>query len=462
MRRWIAFAVVIAVTVTATLWAGTLIGREREYRRLIADGEAALSADQHFKAVEALSGAIALRPDLMIAHAKRGETYLRLGEPAAALRDLIAAVDLDPSALRPIELLGDANMALERYARAAERYQEYLALDELEGRVRYKLGLAQYRAGNLPAAIAALRLAVSYRSRFAEAHYLLGVCLREQSQLTDAVAALERAVALAPGLMVAREALAEVYLRLERGRDAVVQLEELTAQDPGRPERHVAVGLAYAAAGMRDAAVVALRRAAQRFPEQPVVYTALGRVWLEDADQRGGDRIAVKKAIEALGAVAAPAAATSETLTLYGRALMLDGRVTAAERAFQRATIRYPVDRSAFLLLAQSAERLGHVATARDALAQHMGLTDEASRRPTDAVRVAELSMRLAEPAVAVTWIRRALPRCGDDAPLLSRLAEVAVRAGDIDSARTAVSKGLAADPASRSLLALKRRLDGR
>lgn len=462
VRRVVVGLVLVALGVAAAAWFGVRLSRDREFRRLLADGDAALASDRHFRAIESFSGAIALRPEVMVGHAKRGETYLRLGDPAAALRDLRQAVDLDPNALRPLELLGDANVALGRHARAAERYQQFLSRDERDARVRYKLGLAHYHAGNVPAAIAELRRASADLPRLGEASYLLGLCFRERGQLTEAIRALERAVELAPDRAPAREALAEAYLRLDRGGDAVAQLEALAAREPERPERHVAVGLAYAAAGQRDAAVIALRRAAERFPEQPAIYTALGRIWLDDADRRGGDRIAVKKALEALAETAARATAPSETLTLYGRALWLDGDIAAAERAFQRATIRFPVDIAAFRWLARTAEQRGHIATARDALSSYLTLSDEPGQAPGDAVRVAELSLRLNEVAVAVTWVRRALPRCQDRPALLARLAGVALGAGDIDSARAAVDRGLALDPQDRGLASIRRRLDGR
>src|ERR1700756_1859111 len=81
---------------------------ERHYRSLLARGDAALADDQTFAAIEAYSGAIALRPDSMLAHLRRGETYRRRGDRGdldQAARDFRAAVALDRSATRPLEEL---------------------------------------------------------------------------------------------------------------------------------------------------------------------------------------------------------------------------------------------------------------------------------------------------------------------------------------------------------------------
>ena len=117
----------------------------RNYSRLIEQGETALADGDTYAAIESFSGAVALKPDSMLGYLRRGETYRRRNELEAALRDLMRASQLDPTATRPLELLGDVNASLLRYDRAAARYDAYLALDDQSPRVLYKLALARYR-----------------------------------------------------------------------------------------------------------------------------------------------------------------------------------------------------------------------------------------------------------------------------------------------------------------------------
>ena len=86
-RRLVAACLVLAAGAGAAV-ASTAAARDREYQRLIAAGEAALAARQTSTAIEAFSGAIALKSDSMLAHLKRGDTYRRRGDFTAALRDL--------------------------------------------------------------------------------------------------------------------------------------------------------------------------------------------------------------------------------------------------------------------------------------------------------------------------------------------------------------------------------------
>jgi tetratricopeptide (TPR) repeat protein len=369
MKRPVILSVAVVAIVVAAVLVWVDARREREFRRLIAVGDAALAADQTFDAIEAFSGALALKPQSMLASLKRGDTYRRRGEYAAALRDLGQAAFLDPAAPRPIELLGDVQTALGQYAPAAAEYQRYLALDDRAPGVLYKLALAHYRNGMAARAVDPLRRAVAINDRFAEAHYLLGLSLRETDR-QQSLRALRRALEVNPTFAAAREELARVYEQMGRWQDAIDELEALAALEPSRPERLVNVGLAYARIGRRDTAVLTLGRAADRHPEATVVFTALGRIWLTTAEAQK-DPIALGKAIEALQPAAAQADAVSETRALYGRALALSGNMVAAERMLLQAVAMTPVDPSAYRYLAEVAQRLGHAAVARDAAAKY-------------------------------------------------------------------------------------------
>jgi tetratricopeptide (TPR) repeat protein len=369
MKRSVILGVAAVAIVAAAVLVWVDARREREFRRLIAVGDAALAAGQTFDAIEAFSGALTLKPESMLASLKRGDTYRRRGEYSAALRDLGQAASLDPAAPRPIELLGDVQTALGQYAAAAAEYQRYLALDDRAPTVLYKLALAHYRSGVPERAVDPLRRAVAIDDRFPEAHYLLGLCLREANR-TQALQSLRRALEINATFAAAREELARVYEQMGRWTDAIDQLETLAALEPTRAERLVNVGLAYARIGRRDTAVLTLGRAAERHPNAAVVYTALGRIWLTSAEAQQ-DRVALGKAIEALQPAAAQAGAASETRALYGRALALSGNMVAAERMLLQAVATTPVDPSAYRYLAEVARRLGHAAVAKDAAAKY-------------------------------------------------------------------------------------------
>lgn len=395
----------LAVAAVGAAVAYQTTARERDYRLLLARGDAALRADQTFGAIEAYSGAIALRPDSMLAHLRRGETYRRRNDLDDAARDFRMAATLDPSAMRALEEWGDVLYQQQRWGRAAELYEQRLKLDERAPAITYKLALARYRDHKLAAAVAALAQTLRLDDRIADAYYLRGLCLRDQNELTGAIAAFEKAVERAPGLISAREELAEVYASLGRRNEELQQLQVIAGLDREHVERQVVVGVAYARAA-RDAhdagsqerhanlAILTLGNALDRAPDQPLIYGALGQVWLDIAIARN-DGVALRKALQALERAAASSTATSEVLTFYGRALVRDNRIDAAEQVLKQATERFPVEPAAFLDYAAIAERINHLDAARTALNNYSALVTNDLDAAAHAAKVAELSARI-------------------------------------------------------------------
>jgi tetratricopeptide (TPR) repeat protein len=219
--------------------------------------------------------------------------------------------------------------------------------------------------------------------------------------------ALETAAQLSPGRTAPREALAGVYAASNDSDLAIDQLEALAVLDPGRPERFVALGLAYSRARRHEAAVLVLSRAVAKFPADPQVYGALGRVWL-DAAQGRGDDVAFKKALEALTTAASHPEVSSESLTDLGRAWLLGGDPTNAERAFRQAIVRLPVTPDAYRELASLAARAGRIAEARDSLIRYATLVGDTTSLATVAAQIADYSIRVGDTGLALRWIERA------------------------------------------------------
>jgi len=393
MTRGRAASIAGAILLAGTVFAWNAVRQEREFRRLIATGDAALTRNQTYEAIEAFSGALALKRDSMLAHLKRGDSYRRRGELDAALRDLREAAALDPTATRALEMLGDVNGSMGRYERAIEVYRRYVAIDDRAPQILYKLALAYYRNGQSTPAIEPVRRAIALDDRLPERDYLLAMCLKTQRHTGEAMSSLARALELNPALGAAREELAALDFAQGKTREGIEQLEALAALERQRPERLVAVGIAYTKAGETDEAIRTLGRAADRYPESETVYVALGRVWLARAEAQN-DRVALIKAIQALEPLATNPGASSETLTLYGRALQLSDRMEAAERVLQQATSLLPVEPMAFFYLSGVAERRGHVSAAHGALVQYLAFADD-EQKDVLGRHVAELSRRM-------------------------------------------------------------------
>jgi tetratricopeptide (TPR) repeat protein len=164
---------------------------------------------------------------------------------------------------------------------------------------------------------------------------------------------------------------------------------------------------------------VTLSGALERAPNDPLLYRALGQVWLESSIAKS-DRVDLGKAREALERVASTPAATSEMLLLAGRAALEDGDIERAERAFDEAAARFPVEPAALLALATAAERQNHFDAARRALIRYEALVADDSDFIGHAGRIAALSLRVNDADTAVEWTRRGLDKDPQNAQLLA------------------------------------------
>jgi tetratricopeptide (TPR) repeat protein len=256
-------------------------------------------------------------------------------------------------------------------------------------------------------------------------------------------------------MIPAREELADLYGTADRRGDQLEQLQVLAALDRDHIARQVAVGQAHARSGHWDLAVLTLGSALERNPSEPEIYRALGQVWLE---RPRDDPAFLGKAREALQRAASSPNATSQALTLYGRALLEAADLDGAERAFEQATTRYPIDPPAFLLHASTAEKQGHFDAARTSLIRYGGLTASDADFVSRAARIASLSLRLNDTQAAVVWYERACISSPNDLHLLAALADAQLQSGDREAAQATIARGLEKEPRHVQLRALARR----
>jgi tetratricopeptide (TPR) repeat protein len=456
MRGLVGAGLLAAAVVGAVVFQR--LNADRQYHRLLASGDAALAAGQSYRAVEAFSGALAFRPDSMVAYLRRGEAYRDQRRYDDAVRDWREATRLAPDAPQPLVELGDLYDATGEFRQAAEWYaQAAERLHDEDPSLLYRLALARYRSGEPGAAIEPLERAVARNDASAEAHYLLGLLYRDTNSGERAVASLQTALTIRPNLTAAREELADLFRELGRPVDEMAQLQILARDGP--PSRQVAIGLAEARGGQYDAALGTLKDALERTPNDSSILLAIGRVQLARAE-RSRDPVSVQRALNALELALGGTAKRGEGLALYGRALYLSGDVAEAERILRDAVATSPVDPAAFGYLADAAERAGHAEIARDALANLDILQGDTAPQPVRserARRIGDLSIEIGDFKGAREALEQAADGMPGDALTMGLLAEAMWHLGEVATARELADKALAADPRNARLQRIAR-----
>lgn len=445
----------------AGVWLYGQWALSERYRRLIAEGELAIQQGESFRALESLSGALALRPQSMLAYYRRAEAYRLQERVDEAVADLTAASRLSPGAPEPLTLLGDVYSERDEPAEAARWYTEAVErLRDEDPALLHRLAYATYRAGDPRAALTPAERAAARNDAAGPTHYLLGLIYRDVGRIDAATAALEQAVRAEPTLTAAREELADLYGMQRRTVDQMRELQALAALD-GATDRQIAIASAQLDAREYSAALSTLASALRLAPNDSRLHLAVGRVHLARAASQP-DPIAIAQAVQALERALGGTARRSEGLMLYGQALARSGDLAGAERILVEATRTSPVDPEAFRHLADIAERMGHAQAARDALARLDALEGDTATpavRLDRARRIGLLSLQTGDVRSAADYLTRAAAGGLDDPVTLGRLASARWLGGDIEGARAALASALAKSPKDAELLRLARSL---
>jgi tetratricopeptide (TPR) repeat protein len=430
-------ALLTAVVVLAA--AGLLVlqrlNQEQQYRQLLDQGEQALRRGRPYAAIEAFSGALALRPASMVAFYRRGEAYAAQDQNDRAVQDLQEARRLAPDAIEPLEALGHLYERQGRYADAADWFAQAAdRLKDADPNLLYELALARYRAGFPAAARGPLQRAIARTDGMAEAHYLLGLVYRDAQQPEDAIASLERAVKLAPSMLSARDELADLYRERGRLADETDELTALASLDD-RAGRQIALAMAMLRARRYDDALDVLQRpsVAAVASSDPRVAIALGRIYVDRAE-RLHDSASIPLALSSLAFFVSGTPRRSDGLALFGRALYLSGDAAGAERLLHEAVATPPIDPEAFAFLADAAERASHPDVARDALLSldvlegDLASTDTRAHR---ARRIGALALAAGDAHTASQFLTMAITLGGPDAETQELLARAETQDGN-------------------------------
>jgi tetratricopeptide (TPR) repeat protein len=459
VKRVLALVGLIGLVASVVAVAERLNG-DRQYRRLLVEGEQASERGHTFLAIEAFSGALALKPASMVAYYRRGEAYAGQDQFDNALRDLRAARALAPDARQPLEALGRLFERRGDYAEAARWYaQTSDRVREADPSLLYRLALARYRSGDPTGAREPLRLALDLDASMVRAHFLLALVHRDAQEAEEAIAALHQAIRLAPSFLEAQEELADLYGSLGRTAEARAQLMALAVADP-RLTRSIAVAMADVRAGAFESARLMLINLASAAPADSRIAVALGRLYLARAE-RSHDETSIALALSALESALAGTARRSEGLSLYGRALYLSGDVAGAERLLLDAVATTPVDPEAFAFLADAAVRLRHASIARDALLNLDALegdTAPSTARIDRSRHIGALSLDTGDWTAAVRHLTAVVRAGRDDGETLGLLARAEWGSGNRVAARATLTQARAKAPGDPALQTLELR----
>jgi len=161
-----------------------------------------------------------------------GLAYVRSGDVEHGLKELKAALEIDPGFAPTHYNLAVAFQGLGRLREAAFHYSRALEIDPFHAKAHYNLGLLLAQENRLTEAAMHFRQALEILPDYAEASSNLGVVLLAQGETEQAVQHFKRACTVKPDYVEAHWNLCQAYWFLGDRRGALGALEIVEGLDP--------------------------------------------------------------------------------------------------------------------------------------------------------------------------------------------------------------------------------------
>lgn len=254
-----------------------------------------------------------LEPNLAAGFVNLGQAYIENHQYSNAIEPLSHALKLDPELTAAHRLLGYALLAqgsAEQAIPHLERAQEQVAL-----------GIAQTEAGQLPEAVKNLQAALAKHPNDPDLLYYLG---RASGLLSKQ--SIDTLEANFPNSARAHQALGENYFVLRQMPQAEREYKEALRLQPNLPEVHLELGQVYAGSSQWDKAEAEFRAQTKLQPGNAEAAYRLGNALLQQGH--------VKEARAELQRADRLMPNMPETLYSLGKAASLEGDAGAAEKAW--------------------------------------------------------------------------------------------------------------------------------
>ncbi len=226
-------------------WLGSLLAEARRWNEALGYCRAAL----------------AIRPDVSVAHGILGNALYKSGRRDEAHGHFEQALRIDPESVMAHGNLAIALQDKGRTEEAMAHFEQALRLDPKSAGVHFNLGNALMAKGQLIEAIDQFQQAVSINPKSAVAHYNLGVALLTERRLDEAIEHFQKTISIDPKSFIGHNNLGVALGEKGRHEEAIEHFQQALKIEPKSLRGHTVLGIAY-----YSAACAALQRAAGRNP----------------------------------------------------------------------------------------------------------------------------------------------------------------------------------------------------
>ncbi len=248
----------------------------------------------------------------------------------AALKDVDAALQIEPKNLTLLRAAGDINLQKGNFREALRAYQETSLATPSDADLFYHIASAQQGLNDPAGQAKAAEEAIAKRTQFlADAYFILGDAYQKQHRMSDAANAYEKALNSRPDVFAAYRSLSNIYRSENRFDDAIAISKRGLRQFPLNGELYTDLSWYYSLAGRNEEAIDAAKAGIQILPNRSAAYTNLCRAY----NEVNKPEMAIRECTNALKINAED----GETHFYLGRAYDLVGKNPEAVRNYERS-----------------------------------------------------------------------------------------------------------------------------
>jgi tetratricopeptide (TPR) repeat protein len=255
-------------------------------------GRAALARRDYATAVKDLTAALEIQPQASSIHYPLSLAYRGLGDTKhadaqLALRGDVAAVLNDPLMQQVGALLQNASaaevrganaMAKHQWAEAVTALRQAIALSPDNAFTHLNLGTALFETGDAKAALDEYQTAVRLSPGLSKAHYGAGIVLESAGRDREAIEAFTKAVEADPSSVEAHMSLADALRRSGRERESLPHYADVISRSPAVSQATFGYAMALVRLGRYREARERLEAATKTYADQPGFAHALARL----------------------------------------------------------------------------------------------------------------------------------------------------------------------------------------
>jgi predicted O-linked N-acetylglucosamine transferase (SPINDLY family) len=244
-------------------------------------GVIAHQTSNHKSAVDMISHAIRINPQVSIYYSNLGNALQELKQFDAAVASFNKAIALKPDFAQAYYNLGNSLQELKQFDVALVSYDKAIELKPDYSEAYSNRGNTLQELKQFDAAVANFNKAIALKPDFAQAYSNRGIALQELKQFDAAVDSFDKAIALKPDYSEAYSNRGNVMLELKQFDAAVASFDKAIALKPDYSEAYLNIGNALLELKQFDAAVASFDKAIALKPDFAQAYSNRGNTLQE-------------------------------------------------------------------------------------------------------------------------------------------------------------------------------------